>query len=56
MKKSERKLIYQKKFMLSQFQSHNPKSTLILYRNKNFLKIAHFAKIIEKMQPIDEKL
>ena len=55
MKNSERILIYHKKFLLSLFISHNPKSTTVLYRNKNFSKIAAFLKIIEKMQLVDEK-
>ena len=54
MKNSERILIYHKKLLLSLFLSHNPKSTIVLYKNKNFPKIAAFVKIIEKMQPIDE--
>ena len=35
--------------------SHNPKSTIVLYLNKNFQKMAACVKVIEKIQPIDEK-
>ena len=49
----ERILIYEKKFYLSEFLSHNPKSTIVLYRNKNFSKIAASVKLLK--EPIDEK-
>ena len=48
MKNSEKILIYQQKFLLLLLLSHKPKSTIVLYRNKNFSKIAAFLKIIKK--------
>ena len=36
------------KFLLYKFLSHNPKSTIVLYKNEKFPKIAVFVKIIEK--------
>ena len=56
MKNYERILIYQNKLFLYLLLSHNSKSTIVLYKNKNFPKIVTFVKIIEKMQLIDEKL
>ena len=38
MENYERIFIYQKKFLLSLFLSHNPKSTTVIYKNENFPK------------------
>ena len=39
MKNSERILIYKKNFLLTLFISHNPKSTIVLYKNEKYPKI-----------------
>ena len=47
-KNPQRILIYQQKFLLSKILNHNPKSTIFLYKNENFVKI-EFLKILSKI-------
>ena len=45
-KNSIRMTIYQQKLLLTYFQNKNFKSTIFLYKNDNFPKIAIFRKLI----------